>query len=189
MLYSAMYAPALPRPRPMNEAHYLDAAEMLQYMRAAGYTLADAAGRIGVTPQQAVDRLRLLELDEGMRAFLRQEAMPENIAILLLRLPDALTRRRVAVRIARERLCVRDAALLVESARRQQPPKPEAHHQHVIKVIRDVRPFRNAIRDIAGQMNAAGVRATFTERRSGGMQELTVAYPARRRRVERFHSM
>ena len=189
MPYSAMFAPAPPKPRPMAEAHYLDAAEMLQYLRAAGCTLAEAAVRIGITPQQALDRLRLLELDEGLRAFLRQQAMPENIALLLLKLPDALTRRRVAVRIARDRLCVRDAALLVESAKRQLPPKAEAHHQHVIKVIRDVRPFRNAIRDIAGQMNAAGVRATFTERRTGGMQELTVSYPARRRRVERFHSI
>ena len=188
MLYSAMFAPVPPKPRPMRESHYLDSAEMLQYMRSAGCTLAEAANRCGITTQQAVNRLRLLELDEGLRAFLRQEAMPENTALLLLRLPDVVSRRRVAIRIARERLCVRDAALLVEAAKRQKPPKEAVHQQHVIKVFRDVRPFRNAIRDIAGQMNDAGVRATFTERRSGGMQEFTVAYPARRRRVERFHA-
>ena len=189
MLYSAMFAPAPPKPRPMAESHYLDSAEMLQYMRSAGCTLAEAAGRIGVPPQQALERLRLLELDEGLRAFLRQENMPENIALLLLRLPDAITRRRVAVRIARDRLCVRDAALLVDSARRQLPPKAEVHQPQVIAALRDVRLYRNAIRDIAEQMKTAGVRASFSERRAGGMQELTVAYPARRRRVERFHSM
>ena len=90
MLYSAMFAPVPPKPRPMRESHYLDSAEMLQYMRSVGYTLAEAANQCGITTQQAVNRLRLLELDEGLRAFLRQEAMPENIALLLLRLPRVL---------------------------------------------------------------------------------------------------
>lgn len=190
MLYSAMFAPMPPKPRPMQPMHYLDSAEMLRASCAAGCTLAEAAEQNGITAQQAINRMRLLEMDEGLRIYLRQEAMPENIALLLLRLPDIVTRRRMAIRIARERLCIRDAALLVGAACRQQPEQlPKVHAQHVIKVIRDIRPFRNAIRDIAGQMKEAGVRATFTERRSGGMQELTVSYPARRRRVERFHSM
>ena len=189
MLYSALFAPAPPKPRPMTEPHYFDSAEMLLHLRAAGHTLADAAERAGLTAQQALERLRLLELDEGLRAYLRQAGAPEKIALLLLNLPDPVTRRRMAIRIVGERLCIRDAALLVASARKSTPVAEAPRGQHVIKVIRDVRPFRNAIRDIAGQMNAAGVRATFTERRTGGMQELTVAYPARRRRVERFHSM
>ena len=96
----------------------------------------------------------------------------------------------MAYRIIRERLCIRDAALLVGSAgRRCQHLPPVQHEQRVITVIRDARPYRNAIRDIAEQMKNAGVRATYAERRTGGMLELTVSYPARRRRVERFHSM
>jgi hypothetical protein len=47
----------------------------------------------------------------------------------------------------------------------------------------------NAVRDIAEQMKTAGVCATFSERRTGGMQELTIAYPARRRRTERYQSI
>lgn len=185
----ALFRPAPMRPRPMTEMHYFDSAAMLSHLYAAGNTLADMAQSTGLTAQQIVDRMRLLELDEGLRLMLRQAGAPEKIAWLLLRLPDPVSRRRVAQRIIRERLCIRDAALLVEVARKQRSaPQPE-HGQHVIKMIRDVRPFRNAIRDIAGQMNAAGVRATFTERRSGGMQELTVSYPARRRRTERFHAM
>lgn len=189
MLYSALFRPAPPRPRPMTEMHYLDSAAMLAHLHAAGNTLADVAQRTGLTPQQALDRMRLLELDEGLRLTLRQEGVPEKIALLLLLLPDPITRRRMAQRIIRERLCIRDSTLLVEAAKNRRSAPVQHSGQHVIKVFRDVRPFRNAIRDIAGQMNAAGVRATFTERRTGGMQELTVAYPARRRRVERFHSM
>ena len=97
----------------------------------------------------------------------------------------------MAHRIVREHLCIRDAALLVHSAQRHgralQPEPPPA--QRVITAIRDVRLYRNAIRDIAEQMKTAGVRATFSERKTGGMQELTVAYPTRRRRTERYQSM
>ena len=189
MLYSALFSPLPTRPRPMAEPHYLDSAEMLLHLRSAGYSLADMAGKAGLTVPQVMERLRLLELDEGLKAYLRQESMPENIARLLLRLPDPITRRRMAIRIARERLCVRDAALLIDAAQRKRPCSAEGHQRHVIKVIRDIRPFRNAIRDIAGQMNAAGVQATFTERRAGGIQELTVAYPARRRRTERYQAI
>lgn len=189
MLYSALFSPLPTRPRPMAEPHYLDSAEALLHLRAAGHSLADMAGKTGLTVPHVVERLRLLELDEGLKGFLRQEGVPENIARLLLRLPDPITRRRMAIRIARERLCVRDAALLIEAAKRKRPYSVEGRERHVIKVIRDIRPFRNAIRDIAGQMNAAGVHATFTERRTGGLQELTVAYPARRRRTERYQSI
>ena len=185
----ALFRPVPPRPRPLTEMHYFDSAAMLMHLHAAGNSLAELAQSTGLPPQQIVDRMRLLELDEGLRLLLRQAGAPEKIALLLLKLPDPVNRRRVAQRIIRERLCIRDAALLVEVARKQRPALPPERGQHVIKVIRDVRPFRNAIRDIAGQMNAAGVRATFTERRTGGMQELTVSYPARRRRTERFHAM
>ena len=189
MMYATLPLFTPSKPRSLTEPHYLDSAEMLLYMRTAGHTLADAAEKTGLTAQQVVERLRLLELDEGLKHYLRQEGMPENIARLLLRLQDPVTRRRMAIRIAQERLCIRDAALLVEAARRKSLRQEEERGQHVIKVIRDIRPYRNAIRDIAGQMNAAGVRATFTERRTGGMQELTVAYPARRRRTERYQSV
>ena len=78
---------------------------------------------------------------------------------------------------------------MASARRRRQPEIAGVHRQQVITVIRDVRPYRNAVRDIAEQMKTAGVRATFSERKTGGMQELTIAYPVRRRRVERFHSM
>ena len=168
--------------------HYLDSAEELFRLQAQGCSLAEMAARTGLTIPHLSARMRLCELDEGLRMLLRREGAPERIALLLLALPDPITRRRMAQRIIRERLCVRDAALLVQSARRKLP-RQEVPKQRVITAVRDVRLYRNAIRDIAAQMNTAGVRATFTERRTGGIQEMTVSYPARRRRVERFHSI
>ena len=187
MLYQMLRPAPKPEPPPM---HYLDSAELLHRLQAEGYSRADMARIAGVNVQQAAERLRLLGLDEGLRAYLRQEGVPERIALTLLTLPDPVTRRRMAHRIVREHLCIRDAALLVHSAYRRCPRK-EAHPpaQRVITVMRDVRLYRNAVRDIAEQMKTAGVRATFSERRTGGMQELTIAYPARRRRTERYQSI
>lgn len=187
MLYHALPRPSAP-PLPL---HYFDSAAVLFRLQTEGYSRADMARMTGLSIPQLTERLRLCGMEEGLRACLRREGVPEKIALTLLELPDPVSRRRMAYRIIRERLCIRDAALLVQSARRRcgpfEPPQPPV--QRVIRVMRDVRPYRNAIRDIAEQMKTAGVRATFTERKTGGMQELTVSYPARRRRVERFHSM
>ena len=184
---------ALPRPRkpsPPVEMHYFDSADLLWRLQMQGHSRAEMARLTGLTIPQLTDRLRLHALDDGLRSYLRMEGVPEKIALTLLALPDPVTRRRMAHRIVGERLCIRDAALLVASARRRRQPEiAGAHRQQVITVIRDVRPYRNAVRDIAEQMKTAGVRATFSERKTGGMQELTIAYPVRRRRVERFHSM
>lgn len=168
--------------------HYFDSAEELMCLRSQGYSLAAMAAQTRLSIPQVTARLHLLELDEGLRTLLRQERAPERIALLLLKLPDPLTRRRLAHKIVRERLCIRDAALLVQSAGRSQPHRT-AREPRIITAIRDVRLYRNAIRDIAEQMKTAGVRATYIERRTGGMQEMTVSYPARRRRVERYHAM
>ncbi len=178
-------------PRPVNPPepplHYFDSAELLLRLRTQGRTLAESAAMAGLSAPQAERRLLLLNLDEGLRSYLRRENVPEGIALTLLKLPDAVTRRRLARRITQERLCIRDAGLLVGAAQRRLPRQEP--RQRVITVMRDVRPYRNAIRDIAEQMKTAGVRATFSERKSGGMLELTVAYPARRRRTERYQSM
>ena len=183
MMYQALPCP------PASPFHYFDSAEALLRMREEGRSLAEMARMTGMTVPQIIARLQLTALDPALRALLRQEDVPEKIALILVSLQDPISRRRMALRIIRERLCIRDAALLVASAGRRIPVHPEETHQRIITVIRDVRPYRNAIRDIAEQMKTAGVRATFSERKTGDMQELTVSYPARRRRVERFHGM
>lgn len=192
MLYTKLLRQ--PRQRPMAppvELHYLDSAELLLRLQAQGYSRADMAGMTGLSMPQMMERVRLNELDEGLRAYLRREGVPERIAMILLRLPDEVSRRRLAHRIVAERLCIRDAGLLAASAQRRGARAAEepVRARRVVTLIRDVRPYRNAIRDIAEQMKTAGVRATFSERRTGGMQELTVSWPARRRRTERYHAM
>lgn len=183
--------PTVPMPAPTPPLHYLDSAALLLRLQAQGHSRGELSRITGLTVPQLTERMRLNELDEGLRVFLRQEGVPEKIALSLLRLPDPVSRRRLAHRIVRERLCIRDAGLVIGSARRSLCVREEAsgHHQHVIMVIRDVRPYRNAIRDIVEQMKTAGVQAKLTERRQDGMQELTIVYPARRRRTQRHQAI
>lgn len=180
---------ALPVPTHPGLPHYLDSAELLSRLRAEGRSRAEMAGMLGLTVQQVIERLQLMTLEESLRGYLRREGVPERTALTLLLVPDELTRRRLAMRIVRERLCVRDAALLAEAASRRCEAMCGRRQQRVITAIRDTRPFHNAIREITGQMNAAGVHATFTEERHGGMMEMKVAYPLRRRRTERHQAM
>ncbi len=181
-----------PRPMQPSEAplplHYFDSAELLCRLQAEGHSRADMARLSGLTIPQLTERMRLADLDEGLRAYLRREQVPERTALTLLTLPDPVSRRRMARRIVGERLCIRDAALLIASAGKRRPPR-EGAKPRVIALMRDTRLYRNAVRDIARQMTSAGVRATFSEQRRGGMQELTIAYPARHRRTERYHAM
>lgn len=188
MLYQMPRPIPIPVPPPL---HYLDSAAQLLRLQAQGYPLAELSRMTGLTIPQLRERMRLCKLDEGLQTLLRRENVPEGIAVLLLQLPDPLSRRRMANRIVRERLCIRDAGLLISAAQRNPRLRegPEIHQQHVVTLMRDMRPFRNAICDIVEQMKTAGVRATLTERSTGGMQELTISYPTRRRRTERHQSM
>lgn len=193
MLYAVpnRFLPEKPDPCLNAGMHYLDSAEALQRLRDAGRTLADISRLTGLPPVRVTERLRLCALEDGLRRYLREQHVPERIALTLLTLEEPIARRRMAVRIVGEKLCIRDAALLVASARRRcaalHPEKSQG--QRVITLIRDVRPYHNALRDIAGQMNAAGLQATFMERREGRRMELTIAYSTRRRRTQRRQSM
>ena len=136
-----------------------------------------------------------------------------SIALLLSRLPQEEERLRTAQRIVRERLCIRDAALLVGAelrrAKENRVPFREKDEngvgfrentenkaerrtngrQRIIAVVRDRRLYINAIRDIAAQMQSAGVAASVTEQRRAGQVELVIRMQARMRRTERYQSM
>jgi len=183
--------------------HYLAEAEALRALCQTHGTPPERIAAALSIPTAAVEKqLRLTEFGDELRALLMEECVPLRIALVLLRLPDDAARLDAATRIARERLCIRDSALLVNAllkAQRHQPAVAETESRpagserpkgrRVISVIRDQRLFLNAIRNIAGQMQAAGFRATVEERRNRGQLEMTISVPMRRRRAARYQSM
>lgn len=204
----------------MGRMHYLEEAEALQVLhevhRLPWPDLAEALVR-GAEALEA--QARLAVLTDEMKALLLEEGVPMAIALLLLRLPDDDSQMAMAERIARERLCVRDSALLIAATLRKQKDgvgnrensmngvtmrekmcgnqnaveywaKQQASGERKkIGIVRDVRLYLNAIRDITAQMQASGFRATVAERRVDGQTEFVIRVPVRRRRMERHQSM
>ena len=189
-----------------GEMHYLEEAEILNTLSGRyGVQIREMAKCLGRHPQMVADQIRLSDYEPELMAFLLEEGVPMEIALTLLPLPSA---RRLPVlrRIAREQLCVRDAALLVTAALRRQPvvqeppapmpempvraaKKPRKTTGRIINMVRDHRIYLNAFRDIAGQMREAGLNANLTERRIGCRVEVTISLSTRRRRAARYQSM
>ena len=196
--------------------HYLEEAEALRALNGShGMTRQELADMLGRHLQLVTEQMELADFDEELRVLLMEEEAPMEVARTLLRLPAGRLRMEAARRIIRERLCVRDAALLVQAMSRtlntntgaenwestERPirtpvctenRKDEMRPKHtgrVVGVIRDQRLYINALRDIAGQMRAAGIRTTIHEEEKPGRLEMTISISTRRRRAARYQSM
>lgn len=171
-----------------GQLHYLDAADALHVLNTEhGMSWHTLAGALGSTAQEIAARSCLHVITGELRTLMVESGLPERMAHTFLRLPDDWRRLDMARRAARERLCIRDVELLVTAMLRRRQSLNGG--RRVINLTRDHRPYINAIRDIAGQMQDAGVPVTFTERQVGRCTELIVSMPARRRRSERHQSM
>lgn len=194
--------------------HYLEEAAALQALHDAhGMPWDELAQALGAPEHSLRLQAALADLADELRALLLEEGAPLSIALLLSRLPQEEARLRTAQRIVRERLCIRDAALLVGAELRRAkenkvPFRAKADNevsfrekteskaeprtksgQRIIAVVRDRRLYINAIRDIAAQMQSAGVAASVTEQRRAGQVELVIRMQARMRRTERYQSI
>lgn len=183
-----------------HSMHYLEEARVLRALQEAhGFPRQTLAELSGLNMQTLSAEMKLADLDDDIRALLMDEEAPMAVALTLLPLHDAGVRMEAARRITRERLCVRDAALLVgamarlhhekQGVNKQEGERNPKHTGRVIGVIRDQRPYINALRDIAGQMQAAGIRTTVSEELHPGRMEMTISISTRRRRAARYQSM
>ncbi len=194
----------------MHRMHYLEEAEALRALREQHrLSWEELSGMLGEKTAVLAAQASLAGYPDELKALLMEEGVPMGIALTLLRLPEEETRIRVARMIVREKLCVRDAALLVSAELRRATKEQGAIREdsfeknkvyngneraatvggrRMVQVIRDQRLYLNAIRDIAKQMQTAGFPATLTERRVEGQMEMVIRTPARRRRMERYQS-
>lgn len=166
-----------------GQMHYLIQARMMrQLLEEDGMTKDDLARSLGCTASTVTQRVRLMELDEELQAFLMEEGMPERVAQALVKLPDQRARMTIARQAARQHLNVRDVELLIASAQARLPVPPPPGGR-TISLVRDHRLYINAIRAIVAQMQEARVDAQLTERTTAGAIELTLRIPTRMRRA------
>lgn len=189
--------------------HYLEAAGVLCALHEQHrMPWADLALQLHADARQLQAQAGLDALEDDLKALLLEEGVPMCVAMPMLQLPPGEARGRIALAITRERLCARDAALLIAAELRlcrsnqgmfqdshnmvcstspDMPPK--AVPRRVVRIIRDHRLYVNAIRDIAGEMQSAGFATTLAERRIPGQLELVIRVPTRQRRMARYQSI
>ena len=165
--------------------HYLEEASALQALvEQHRFSREELARLLGTTAASVAQRIRLNELDDDLQAYLMEQGMPERYAYALVKLPDRRGRMTIARQAVREKLCVRDVELLVQSAQTRLPVPPLAGRR-TIALMRDHRLYLNAIRSIVAQMQEAGINATTQERILEGSVEFTLRLPTRRGRLRR----
>lgn len=188
----------------MRRMHYLEEADALRALHEVhGIPWEALSGKLGVSAQRLERQAGLSGLADELQALLLEEGVPIRIALALMPVRGDKIRMEVAQRIVRERLCVRDAALLATAEARRDwrtaASKNEVNNRgkeesrnntrKIVGVIRDHRLYINAIREIAGQLKAAGFGATVAERQVSGQMEMIIRVPVRRRRAERYQTI
>lgn len=97
-----------------NRLHYLEEADALDVLHNVhGMSWTELAAALGRRSAALQAQSELQALPDEMKALLLEEQVPLGIALTLMRLHDDGERIALAERIARERLCIRDSALLV----------------------------------------------------------------------------
>jgi len=141
-----------------EDLHYLDEAEgYLEVLRTCAMTQEALAERIGLSQSAVANKLRLLKLDPPVRAALRACGLTERHARALLKLPLSTLQMDAVRRMDSQHLTVKQAEVLVKDMLSALPSKRSG--RRILSLIRDHRLYINAIRDIARQMQAAGLQA------------------------------
>ena len=190
--------PALVQPRDVSEmttageivaalkaqpTSYLERAEAVRRLKEEfGVPRAVIAQQLGDSAAHVLSMQRIAALDGDTREILRREHLPERVAEALCRVTEAESRKRIALRTARERLDIREVALLAEAANRRLPVAK--HSGKVISAVRDARPYLNALREVVGQMNEAGLSVQLDEAQDGDATTFTIRCRTRRRRSQ-----
>ena len=141
-----------------EDLHYLDEAEgYLEVLRTCAMTQEALAERIGLSQSAVANKLRLLKLDPPVRAALRACGLTERHARALLKLPLSTLQMDAVRRMDSQHLTVKQAEVLVKDMLSALPSKRSG--RRILSLMRDHRLYINAIRDIARQMQAAGLQA------------------------------
>ena len=141
-----------------EDLHFLDeAAAYARVMRLCGFSQEALASRIGKTQGAIANKLRLLRLDESVREAVRRLQLSERQARTLLKLPAGKEQLEAAGVMAEQGLNAPRSEAMVEEMLRALRANGAAPRRRMLVVVRDWRPYLNAIRDIARQMQDAGL--------------------------------
>lgn len=160
-----------------GKMHYIEEAQALKRLVCAfGMRAERLAGLMDADTAEVERKLTLMNLEEQLQCYLTEHKLPEAYAYQLLRLPSGDMRMQVARQAAENNLCIRDVELIIRRMMTRLP----AQQGTTITLMRDYRLYVNAIRDLVGQMQTAGIAAEMTEEREGGALQVNITIPVRR---------
>lgn len=147
-----------------------------------GFTQEELAGRIGKSQSTIANKLRLLNLSPMVKKVIQDNGLTERHARALLRLEDEQAQLKALKTICRNKLNVKqteeeiDRILRKALAPRKGETKSPEERARLINV-RDMRIFKNTVREAVSYIRKAGVDATCTETEKKEYVEYTIRIP------------
>jgi len=147
-----------------------------------GITQEGLAERVGKSQSAIANKLRLLKLSEKVRGSISREIMTERHVRALLKLPSEAEQVAVIERIRVDKLTVKETETLIEDLLTKRNTVDERvipikRRQKLLRIVKDMRIFLNAIKSTVAAMKESGLAATFEQRDMGDYLELSIRVP------------
>lgn len=153
-----------------GEVGPVEEAEILQRLnREFGMTQTEIATRCGMKQCTVANKIRLLRLPDSVLGALRDGRIGERHARALLRVEDPERQKELFERCLRIGLRARDLESLCR------PVSLRGRGRRDRAVIKDLRIFQNALRDVARDMSRAGLIVEYDETARDGEWEFRLA--------------
>ena len=159
-----------------HEMHYVDVAEGISALcDKYGYSEAEAAGRLCVSPAYVREKLKLMALSEDERKKLKKSNIDEDTVMLLFKIDDARMRSYILSELLSEKLTREGAQKAVGLYLKKH--RADLTQRHSTYLIRDVRIFYNSVERALDVMRRAGHNIRAEKKDMGDYTLLTVRIP------------
>lgn len=144
--------------------HFLEEAQAYERLiKEFGFTQEEVARQVARSQASVANRLRLLRLDDDVKAIISREMVSERHARALLKLPSGELQRLVVMEVVRKGLTVRETEKLVERvlADTGNGASEGGGGQSVIGALKDIRIVVNNFRETVGLLRENGIPAVM----------------------------
>lgn len=144
-----------------EDLHYMEEAQSYNTLLSTySLTQEELAGRLGKSQSSIANKLRLLKLDDSVKAALTGANLTERHARALLKLKDAENQLEVVDKITKKNLSVKETEQLVEKTlNRLYDEKADGARPRprILRIVKDYRLFMNTINSAIGTLRDAGM--------------------------------
>ena len=157
-----------------EQLHFFEEAQGYERLiRIHGLTQQKLAERLGKQQSTIANKLRLLRLDERIKAKILRYNLSERHARALLRLPDTASRREILNQIIKEDLNVRETEDLI----RQHLAPPEKGRANIQRIYSDWRLLNNSVKAMVNKMRRTGSVVHYQVQDMGSSIMMSITMP------------